>query len=244
MAVTAHSFQQWLGDAAPGVTTAEVCRRSGIKRTTLAQQLVRGKVSLATVVAVARAFGVQPVQALGAFEGYRDLPQGTRPPLDAELVSQVATLDILRLIIARSQGPSAAVDEPEALLEPFPHESSVRAWFEAIDPGDLRQSLARQAGIAPQNLSAQLSSGRLSPDLAVMAGRAAGVSLASGLVVTGLLSPEEGAWRPGSRVRVLDSLSTADLMLLARDRLETWGKTLKRAEHSAARDRAMWENLG
>ncbi len=244
MAVTAKAFQLWRSRIAPNDTVSDVCRTAGIKRSTLAQQLVRGKVSVGTVIAIARGYSEDPVQALAEFEGYRDLGSSLRPPTDAELVSQVSHIDILRLLVARSEDRERAGDTVELELAPFPHRNSLRAWVEAIDPGDLRQSLAARTGVARQNLSAQLTAGRLSPELAVEAARIAGVSLTSGLVVTGLLTPEEGGWPDRGRGRALWALTDIELVQLARDRLEILGKQLRKAELEDGHDQAIWENLG
>ena len=244
MAVTAKAFQLWRSQIAPQDTVSDACRSAGIKRSTLAQQLVRGKVSVSTVVAIARGYGVPPVDALAVFDGYEDLPAGTRQPTDAELVSQVSHIDILRLLVARSEDRERIGADLQHDLAPFPHRNSVRAWIEAIDPGDLRQQLATSTGVARQNLSAQLTAGRLAPEIAVQAARIAGVSLTSGLVVTGLLTPEEGGWPEDGRARALCALSDLDLVFLARDRLDVLGKQIRRAELDDGKDRLMWENLG
>ncbi len=244
MAVTAKAFQLWRSRIAPQDTVSDLCRVAGIKRSTLAQQLVRGKVSVPTVVAVARGYGLPAVDALAVFEGYEDLPARIAPPTDAELVSQVSHTDILRLLVARSEDRESSCTDVQMHLAPFPHRNSVRAWIEAIDPGDLRQQLAASTGVARQNLSAQLTAGRLAPEIAVQAARIAGVSLTSGLVVTGLLTPAEGGWPEDGRARALCALSDLDLVFLARDRLDVLGKQIRRAELDDGKDRAMWENLG
>ncbi len=68
MPLPAKAFQRWLHGIAPDTSTADVCRLSGVKRTTLAQQLVRGKVAEATVVSISRAFNANPVTSLAYFE--------------------------------------------------------------------------------------------------------------------------------------------------------------------------------
>ncbi|MHA7240733.1 helix-turn-helix domain-containing protein [Arthrobacter sp. TMS1-12-1] len=244
MAVTAKAFQLWRSQIAPDDTVTDLCRVAGIKRSTLAQQLVRGKVSVSTIVAIARAYGLPPVDSLAVFEGYRDLADGIRTPTDAEFVSQVSHIDILRLLVARSEERECVGTDLQLDLAPFPHRNSVRAWIEAIDPGDLRQQLAASTGVARQNLSAQLTAGRLAPEIAVEAARIAGVSLTSGLVVTGVLAPQEGGWPDDGRARALCALSDLELVILARDRLDVLGKQIRRAELDDGKDRAMWENLG
>ncbi|MDQ4047693.1 MAG: hypothetical protein M3127_10070 [Actinomycetota bacterium] len=102
MPLPAKAFQRWLHGIAPDTSMADVCRLSKVKRTTLAQQLVRGKVAEATVVSISRAFGVNPVDSLAYFENYRDLAGPQIPPSPQELVSQIATVDLLSAVIARS----------------------------------------------------------------------------------------------------------------------------------------------
>jgi hypothetical protein len=244
MTVTAKAFQLWRDQIAPEATVSDLCRKADIKRSTLAQQLVRGKVSVETVISIARAYGVPPVQALSEFEGYRDLAGGVAPPTPEEYLSQVSPMDLLRLILGRSEDTDCIGCPVSFELEPIPHRYSVRAWFDAVDRGELRQSLTARTGIAPQNLSAQLSAGRLSPQLCVEVARVSGVSLANGLVVIGLLTPEEGGWAVDGREQVLSSLPDSELILLARDRLDGLGKRLRKQEQDNTRDQVLWENLG
>lgn len=243
MAVSAKDFQSWRAIAAPRESTADLCRLAGIKRSTLAQQLVRGKVSESTVVRVARACDQDPVAALAFFGDYHDLLAGSRPPTDAELISQVSYICILELVVARSRQPAPSAEGLPVLCA-FPHRNSVRAWFDAVDPGDLRQRLSASMGVAPQNLSAQLTAGRLAIELAVEAARLAGVSLTSGLVTIGLLTPDECGWPRRGREQALARLSDADLVLLGRDRLDNLGKVLKKVENDEKNNSALLEHLG
>lgn len=240
MPIPAKAFQRWLGRVAAGASTADVCRVSGIKRSTLAQQLVRGKVAESSVVSIARAYGVNPVAALSEFEPFNDLAARSKPPTKAELISQISYQDLLRALLARSE-PRKTAARP---LSPLPHASSVRNWIDAIDNGELRQALSASTGVAPQNISAQLSANRLSSELAVEAARIAGVSPAGGLVATGLLTPEEAGWPAGAREKALDSLSDADLVNRVRERLDALSKILRRREHDDEQTNALWENLG
>jgi hypothetical protein len=244
MTVTAKAFQLWRSRIAPEATVSDLCRKADIKRSTLAQQLVRGKVSVETVVAIARAYGIPPVGALSEFEGYRDLADGLIPPTPEEYLSQVSSMDLLRLILGRSEDTDCVGCPVSFQLEPLPHRYSVRAWFDAVDRGELRQALTTRTGIAPQNLSAQLSAGRLSTQLCVEVARVSGVSLANGLVVTGLLTPEEADWAGTGREQVLSNLPDSELILLARDRLDGLGKRLRKQEQDSTRDQTLWENLG
>ncbi len=248
MPLPAKAFQHWLSRAAPDTSTAELCRIAGIKRTTLAQQLVRGKVAEATLVSISRALGRSPLEDMALFENYTDLTDW-QPPTPAELVSQVATMDLLRAIVARSGpdqhiGHAAATPAAVPKLSPAPHATSVRNWVDAVDDGELRHRVSAATGIAPQNYSAQLTANRLSPELAVATARAAGVGFAGGLVATGLITEAEAGWHPGARLSALEALTDGDLITLAAERLQTLGKALHRQEHEHAQARKIWDNLG
>jgi hypothetical protein len=244
MPLPAKAFQRWLQGIAPDASTADVCRISGIKRTTLAQQLVRGKVAVGTVVSISRAYGVNPVAALATFEAYRDLAGPLPPPTRCELVSQISTADLLQALLARPAMEAAAPGKEPLPLSAAPHSTSVKNWVDAIDDGELRHRVSAATGVAPQNYSAQLTANRLSPELAIATSLAAGVGPTGGLVATGLITEEEAGWPAGARQRALDSLSDGDLTALAGDRLQALGKVLRRQEQDQAQTEKIWENLG
>ncbi|MFF1384474.1 hypothetical protein ACFVWT_13010 [Arthrobacter sp. NPDC058288] len=249
MPLPAKAFQRWLHGIAPQASTADICRISGVKRTTLAQQLVRGKVAESTVVSISRAFNINPVAALATFQNYSELAESPLPPTAAELVSQIATMDLLRAVIARSDRGAEGVVEgarprPVPALTPVPHATSVKNWVDAIDDGELRHRVSSATGIAPQNYSAQLTANRLTPELAIATSRAGGVGLTGGLVATGMITEAEAGWPPGARQGALDALSDGELAALAGDRLQALGKTLKRQEQDHEQTKTIWENLG
>lgn len=248
MPIPAKAFQRWLHGIAPDTSTSDVCRVSGIKRTTLAQQLVRGKVAEATVVSISRAYNINPVTALAGFDAFSAL---THPllPTTSELISQISTPDLLRAILERSAtapgaGPAAERTNGVQDLAPPPHATSVKNWVEAIDDGELRHRVSAATGIAPQNYSAQLTANRLTPELAVATSLAAGVCPASGLVATGLVTEAEAGWEAGARQAALASLSDGELTTLAAERLQTLGRALRRQEQDQEKTEKIWENLG
>jgi len=239
MPLPAKAFQLWLHGVAPAASTADICRISGLKRTTLAQQLVRGKVAETSVVSISRALGINPAEALSSFDQYAELKQLRKPPTSAELVSQIATMDLLEAVVARSSGRSERLT-----LSLPPHATSVRNWVDAVDDGELRHRVSAASGVAPQNYSAQLTANRLSPELAIATSRAAGVGFSAGFVATGLITEAEAGWPPSARQEALDALSDGDLVSLAGDRLQALGRTLRRQEQEQAQTEKIWENLG
>lgn len=246
MPLPAKAFQRWLHGIAPQASTADICRISGVKRTTLAQQLVRGKVSESTVVSISRAFNINPVAALATFDNYSELAGSPALPTAAELVSQIATMDLLKAVISRSAAAGSETDRPPPAppLTPAPHATSVKNWVDAIDDGELRHRVSSSTGIAPQNYSAQLTANRLTPELALATSRAAGVGLTGGLVATGMITESEAGWPPGARQAALDAMSDGELAALAGERLQALGKTLKRQEQDHEQTKTIWENLG
>jgi hypothetical protein len=260
MPIPAKAFQRWLHDIAPETSISDICRAAGIKRSTLAQQLVRGKVAGATVVSISRAYNINPASALAGFDAFRQLAAPPLQPTRSELVSQISTPDLLRALLLRTvaepgglakagqsdmDSPGASFPDPQPTpLGPPPHATSVRDWVEAIDDGELRHRVSTATGIAPQNYSAQLTANRLTPALAVATASAAGVAAAGGLVATGLITEAEAGWPPGARQAALDSMTDGELTVLAGERLQTLGRALRRQEHDQERTEKIWENLG
>lgn len=242
MTVPAKSFQRWRLDVAPEANLTEICRQAGFKRATLAQQLVRGKVRVSAVVAIARGLGLAPVNELSFFDQFSDLAAGVQEPTAAELLSQVSHLDVVEYLVQRSR----ASNEDSLLPHPgvFPHSASVRMWLGAVDRGDLRQAMANVSGVAPQNISAAVSANRLSPQLAVISARLSDVSLTSGLVVTGMLTSEEGGWPVDGRSNALMRLRDGELVALAQGRLEEMARAVRKHERDDERTREVWETLG
>lgn len=244
MSVSAKNFQHWLTSVAGSTSHAAVCRAAGIKRSTLAQQLVRGRVSVATVAAVSRSLGLSVVTSLTEFPPFADLSVGMQAPTHAEALSQIADADLLQEILYRQVAAESLTATPSLTLSAPPHSSSVRSWLDAIDSGELRQKVARQVGIAPQNLSAQITANRLTAELAVVSARIAGVGLTNGLVATGFISPVEAGWEPQCREQALRAAPNSVLVLMASQRLEILGRALRRSEDDTAAVRSIWENLG
>ncbi|MDQ6754531.1 MAG: hypothetical protein M3017_14310, partial [Actinomycetota bacterium] len=156
----------------------------------------------------------------------------------------ISDVDLLREIIRRNAAGESPSEAAAPKLSAMPHGSSVRSWIDAIDRANLRQRISTELGMAPQNLSAQLRANRLRPAVAVQAARIAGVGLVNGLVVTGLLTPEEAGWPLDGREAALRELSDSDLVTLAASRLSSLGKTLRRIDQDNEQTKALWENLG
>jgi hypothetical protein len=117
-------------------TRLGLCRTAGIKRSTLAQQLVRGGLG-GDADRHRPQLRPGPVRPLANSRGTRTFRRHAGADKRRTPEPGCPHLDILKLLV-RAQGEGGARlpgGPPEALI-PFPHRNSVRAWIEAIDPGD------------------------------------------------------------------------------------------------------------
>lgn len=219
MSISARSFNEWLATAGLPDGASQLSKLLGMKRTTLHNQRIRGRIAVSTVIAAARAAHLNPLDVLGAFEPYAALGQERKPVTDTELLSQVSYVDALVHLMSRIRS-DFALSLGGVPMTPIPFDGSVRNWLDAIDPGGIRQHVSEHGGIAPSNLSAQLAENRLDPGLAVLASRFAGVSSANGLVVSGMVTEQEAGWPMYGRENALSELGDVELIDMVSSRLE------------------------
>lgn len=227
MSISARSFNEWLVTAGLPDGASNLSKLIGMKRTTLHNQRIRGRIAVPTVVAAARAAQLNPLEVLASFDPYTDLAKGNIPVTQAELLSQVSHVDALVHLMCRIKADFART-LGTVEMETVPFDGSVKNWIDAIDPGNLRQQISKQHGIAASNLSAQLSENRLDPELAILASQIAGVSSSSGLVVSGVITAEEAGWPLYGRENALSELDDLALIDLVTDRLASLKRTTKK----------------
>lgn len=227
MSIPTRSFNEWLAEVGLPNGASDLSKMLGMKRTTLQNQRIRGRVAISTVVAAARAAQMNPLEVLATFEPYKALSLERKPVTTAELLSQISHVDMLTHLLARIRTEFARTLETVPLV-PIPFDDSVRNWIDGIDPGDLRRHISEHAGIALSNLSAQLSENRLTPELAILASRFAGVSSTSGLVVSGTVTPSEAGWPLYGRENALLELGDVELIDLVSARLVSLRRQTKK----------------
>lgn len=243
MAVDARDFRQWAATVGLPPAVATLARALGVSRATLQAQFVRGRVAEQTVVSAARTANTSPVQALSFFPAYEGLANRVTQPNHAEVLSQTTYVDASIEVVERLSGPLAGVRDRYA--EPaLPTIDGVRSWFNAVDDGDLRRRVSEAAGIVPQSLSASLTDNKLRPWIAILTADLAGVSATSGLVVTGLITPEEGGWPAQARKGALAGLSELDLIEHLNQRTRHASRVLTRALEDQARVQKFRDTLG
>nr|WP_176705560.1 hypothetical protein [Arthrobacter sp.]AXV46689.1 hypothetical protein pA58H3_p75 [Arthrobacter sp.] len=227
MSISARSFNEWLATTGLPDGASQLSKLLGMKRTTLHNQRIRGRIAVPTVIAAARAAQLNPLDVLGTFEPYAALGQERTPVTDTELLSQVSYVDVLVHLMSRIRADFARTLGGVA-MSPIPFDDSVRNWIDAIDPGSIRQHISEHGGIALSNLSSQLAENRLDPELAILASQFAGVDSSSGLVVSGLVTDREAGWPLYGRENALSELGDVELIDLVSARLASLRRKTKK----------------
>lgn len=245
MPVSAKEFKSWLDAESISTSPAALSALTGLHRGTLGNQLRRGNVAEATVIAVARAVDMDVLQALKAFSPYRDVCSRPKEPSAAEVLSQVHHADLM----AELQFRTSKKHYPRELrahipLIEFPHDGSNRAWIDAIDAGDVRHRMAAETGMALTYIITSLTENKLTPQLAVAASRATGGSYASGLVVIGLITPLEGGWQVRAREDELLEISDDALVEQISARINLLQRRVKQRKEAREYAEKMTELLG
>lgn len=233
MVISSVDFQAWLDSKSLPTNVSELARYSTIHRSTLGHQMNVDRIKVTTIVTIARVAKLDPLTELSRFTPFEDLEAGTSTPTQRELLSQVSHGDALAEILRRSEERHRSDSRRQITCESLPFPESTKAWFDAIDTGDLRRRLAESSGIAPSNLSSLLTENKLPPALAVNAARLSRSSLSSGLVVIGLLTAEEGRWPPRAREDCLRAVDELTLIDLATAKLSAWKRLVKRKADAA-----------
>ncbi|WP_148045156.1 hypothetical protein [Arthrobacter oryzae] len=245
MPVSTAEFREWLerGSLSPSPTALSTL--TGINRGTLNNQLRRGNVAESTVIAIARAIGANVIDALSVFSPYRIIRSRPIEPSPAEVLSQVHHADLMaELQFRTSQKHYPRGLRKEIDLIAFPHDGSVRAWIDAIDPGDVRQRMSQDTGMALTYIATQLTENKLNPHLAIAASKAGEGSFATGLVVTELITPAEGGWQIRAREDELLEVSDDVLVDAISARIHLLQRRVKQRKEAREYAEKMTELLG
>lgn len=218
--------QRWLETVAPKVGMTRVALDAGLPRLRVVQQLHSGSVAEATVVAIARSKGLDPLETLASFPAYASLCPASPAPHEA--MSLIGAGPLLRAAGARVDGLQVREDE----LGPIHFEGSSRQWFAACDDGTLRERTASELGLGRTGLWRMLN-GTIRPDVASLVAKVGGTPLCGALVVADVLAPAEAGWKPGERAEALNRAPVSTLMALAELRAHEAGLRGKQDENYA-----------
>lgn len=244
MSVAAVAFRHWASTVDLPSGALPLARMIGVNRTTVQAQLLRGRVREAVVIAAARAVSVEPVVALSSFDEYNDLHRGMRPPLPVEILSQVTLTDASVELLRRRNATYGDAIAAVQIWEDPPQPDGLRTWIDAVDSGHIRRELAERLGIAPPNLSAQITANKMRPRHLVEAARIASTSLTSGLAVGGVITLQEAGWPDSARSHAVTHLSDVALNDLVQARLAAAQRGARRLAADSAEARRIEETLG
>ncbi|MGC5172042.1 hypothetical protein ACLQ2Q_15455 [Microbacterium sp. DT81.1] len=244
MSVAAGAFRQWAAHAGLPGNTAAIAQVIGLARPTLQKQFIRGRVQEGVVIRAARALRLDPVGVLSQFPEYADLGAGVRPPLAVEVLSQVTVDDaLLELLRRRRPDNGQTLATMQTWPEP-PIPDGLRQWIDAVDPGDLRRTLAGRMAIAPSNLSAQITTNKVAPRALVEAARIANTSLVSGLAVAGVVTLDEAGWTRNARAAAMTQLRDSALHDLVTSRIAAAQRAARRLEADEEAAQRIRDTLG
>ncbi|WCI09787.1 hypothetical protein PJ267_10110 [Arthrobacter sp. OVS8] len=184
---------------------------------------------------------------LASFDSFAGLAEQPQPPTPAELVSQIATMDLLRAVISRSSPAYGGFGDHGSSLTP---RSAPPRTPPQSATGWTRSTTANcGTGYRPPPESP--------PELFGAVDRQPALTGVGGRDLPGgwrRLHGRAGRYRPLNRGRgrldpaakqaALDALSDGELTALAGERLQSLGRTLRRQEQEHEQTKKIWENLG
>jgi len=239
MALTDGVFTRWLERIGAPTKSTDLASLTAASPAKIRAQRIRSRVSYATVVSVSRALTRRPVDDLASFQGLESLKNDPHP--DArEVLSQLQTEDVLVEILKRRRAELSHTLGGYA-LQSFPFAESTRYWLNAIDSaGSLRRHVAEATGTDVTNLSRAIRNNGLSVEQCIAAAVHCSASARTGLLVSGILTPQEAGWSRYERENALLACSDRELLDLAEER----HKTLRRAVNEAEDEKQFWNTLG
>lgn len=173
--------QSWLDAVAPDTGLVRLAQLSGLPRLRITQQVSRGSVAPATIAAIARGLGLDPLAELSKFPQFSGLVPSS--PAADETPSFFATHSLLQGTVHRLK--SVITDEAEIGDEFYDHVAL--HWFALADDGNLRAHIQQELGIAQPTLWKMLRT-RLREDVSLEIAKYANFPLVSALVVSGVLT--------------------------------------------------------
>ena len=152
MNIHASAFNQWLDTFGIEVSLQEICTKANLSLSTISEQRSGNRVTPKTVIAIARAYGQNPVGELGGFDGYEALQ-----------CSQLTLLDAVPLYSALELLHQHFVREGKAIAGAgfAPPEAQLKRWLDMNRRSATQKELAQHLEMKPSNFSQQVSDGTL-----------------------------------------------------------------------------------
>lgn len=130
----------------------EICAKAGLRLSTISEQRSGNRITPKTVIAIARAYGQNPVGELGGFDGYEALQCSQLTLLEA--VPLYSSLELLHQRFVREGKAIAGAGFA-------PPEAQLKRWLDVNRRTATQKELAQHIEMQPSNFSRQVSDGTL-----------------------------------------------------------------------------------
>ncbi|MBF0807751.1 hypothetical protein E4U03_03845 [Rothia nasimurium] len=152
MNIASPAFTRWIEGIAPDATLLDICTKAGLSLSTISEQRSGNRITPKTVIAIARAYGQNPVGELGGFDGY-----------EALRCSQLTLLEAVPLYSALELLHQRFVREGKAIAGAGfgPPEAQLKRWLDVNRRAATQKELAQHIEMQPSNFSRQVSDGTL-----------------------------------------------------------------------------------
>lgn len=215
--------QSWLDAVAPDTGLVRLAQLAGLPRLRVTQQISRGSAAPATITAIARGLGLEPLTELSKFPQFPGIVPSS--PAADEIPSFIATAGLLQSTVHRLK--SVTIDEAELGDEFYDHVAL--HWFDCADDGNLRAHIQQELGIGQPTLWKMLRT-RLREDVSLEIARYANFPLVSALVVSGVLTGKEAGWDADCRSSWVNAEPLGHLLEVTEKRLHDVGKQVRNLE--------------
>lgn len=152
MNIASPAFTRWIEGIAPDATLLDICTKADLSLSTISEQRSGNRITPKTVIAIARAYGQNPVGELGSFDGYESLNQSQLTLVDAAPLYSALELLHQRFVREGKAQAGAGFAPPEAQL---------KRWLDMNRRAVTQKELAQHLEMQPSNFSRQVSDGTL-----------------------------------------------------------------------------------
>lgn len=217
MKLRRDEVQAWLDEVSPGTGSVRLATLAGLPRLRVKQQLTRGNVVPATVVAISRGLDLDPLTQLTRFEIFADLVPSS--PSVGEMPGFISSSGLFRACAERLENQPVT----EAQLGPESYELAALYWFSLANDGTLRARIADELGVNQSTLWKMLRT-RLREDVALTVCEHAGWPGVSALVISEVLTGKEAGWTEECRSTWANTVPVGQLLSATEQRLQQVGK--------------------
>ena len=182
MNIASSAFTRWIEGIAPDATLLDICTKADLSLSTVSEQRSANRITPKTVIAISRAYGHNPVRALGGFDGYEALGQDQLTLIDA--VPLYSALELLHQRFVREGKAQAGAGFA-------PPEAQLKRWLDMNRRAVTQKELAQALDMQPSNFSRQITDGTLPIYRILELASSLGVSALPALVAAGYFFFEE-----------------------------------------------------